>query len=136
MGEVSLQPAGKAASCVTVIVRLGDGEAAMQLCPHRFLNRNHLGPALPGLPSRSFRSDFPTTSFSRQPVTPHPPEGWPAACVSLTWAGAQVSTWVQHPSWPPAAPPTRLPTLLGLALPSVWGGLGVSSSSCPQSDFS
>lgn len=87
MGEVSLQAAGKAASCVPVIVRLGGQGAAMQLCPHRFLNRNHLGPALPGLPLWRFRSDFPTTSSYRQPVTPHPPEPWPAGRVSLTWEG-------------------------------------------------
>lgn len=58
MGEVSPQPTGKAASCVTVIVRLGDREAAVQLCPPCFLNRNHLGPALQGLPLWPFRSDF------------------------------------------------------------------------------
>lgn len=33
---------------------------------------------------------------------------------------------------PSASLPTCLPTLLGLAQPSAWGGLGLSSSSCPQ----
>lgn len=33
---------------------------------------------------------------------------------------------------PSASLPTCLPTLLGLAQPSAWGGLGLSSGSCPQ----
>lgn len=51
MGAVSLQPAGKAASCVTVIVWLGDREAAVQLCP-RLPQQEPSGPG-PAQPSLS-----------------------------------------------------------------------------------
>lgn len=78
MGEVSPQPAGEAASCVTVIGWLGAGETACS-CAHRFLNRNHLGPALPGLPSRPFRSDFQQLPPAVSLGTPHPP-GARTAC--------------------------------------------------------
>ena len=130
MGEVSVQPAGRAASCVTVIVGPGAGEAACS-CAHRFLNRNHLGRALPGLPSRPFRSDFPTTSSYSQPAdtTPTWSRDGPdrqARFLDRGWGGSVRAGRAPDPTrpvhlCPPAQPWAWLrspPTALGRAFPA------------------
>lgn len=98
----------------------GAGEAACS-CAHRFLSRNHLGPALPGLPSRSFRSDFPTTSSSRQPGDTPPTcslDGLNRRACFLDQGWGTVFMPMEPPTQHAPPPRSSHP-----ALPAAWGAL-------------